>query len=121
MATILSEKIRLIDKGKETDVNIKHENYAKLKLYEALSDYGSWYIQSYRFTESGLYIKIQKDNEIKRFGFYPVTYNTIYIQNQTFVLEKDIPDLFFYTKFEEFKVSCAMLCASGFYNEYGSY
>ena len=67
MATILSKKLELIDGGKETDVNIKHENYAKLKLYEALSDYGSWYIQSYRFIESGLYIKIQKDNEVTQY------------------------------------------------------
>ena len=99
----------------------RYEQIAKQKLYEALSKYRLWNITNYHFTEHALYLKIQKENQIKRFGFYPVKYESIYVTDQTFTLEEDILDSCFYTRQQEFMVKLASCCASGFYNEFGSY
>ena len=99
----------------------RYEQIAKQKLYESLSKYRLWNITNYHFTEHALYLKIQKENQIKRFGFYPVKYDSIYVTDQTFTLEEDILDSCFYTRQQEFMVKLASCCASGFYNEFGSY
>jgi len=98
-----------------------YEHIAKQKLYESLSKYKLWNIKNYHFTEQALYLKIQKGDQIKRFGFYPMKYDSIYVSDQTFTLVEDILDSCFYTPKQEFLVRYTMCCASGFYNEFGSY
>ena len=99
----------------------RYEHIAKQKLYEALSKYKLWDVKNYHFTEQALYLKIQKGHQIKRFGFYPMKYDSIYVSDQTFTLAEDILDSCFYTRRQEFVVKLSSCCASGFYNEYGSY
>ena len=98
-----------------------YEHIAKQKFYESLTDYRLWNIKKYHFTEQALYLKIQKGNQIKRFGFYPMRYDSIYVTDQTFSLVEDILDSCFYTPKQEFMVKITSCCASGFYNEFGSY
>lgn len=98
-----------------------YEHNAKKKLYETLMQYRTWDIKSYRFTEQALYLKIQKGERVKRFGFYPVKYESIYVPNQTFTLIEDILDSAFYSPAEELYMKYLTCCASGFYNEFGSY
>ena len=99
----------------------RYEHTAKQKLFESLTDYRLWNITNYHFTEHALYLKIQKGNQIKRFGFYPMKYDSIYVSDQTFSLVEDILDSCFYTRRQEFMVKLGSCCASGFYNEFGSY
>jgi len=99
----------------------RYEHTAKQKLYESLNEYRSWDVVNYRFTEQALYLKIQKGNQIKRFGFYPKKYDSIYFPEQTFTLEHDVLESCFYTPKEEFVIRYATCCASGFYNEFGSH
>lgn len=98
-----------------------YEYYAKQKLYEALPKYRYWDIRNYRYTEQALYLKIQKGERVKRFGFYPVKYESIYVSNQTFTLVEDITDSCFYSPTYELYMKYLTCCASGFYNEFGSY
>jgi hypothetical protein len=121
MPTIQSKIIELLNEKDSDDQYSKYEKFAKLKLYQSLIRYSLWDVKRYHFTEHGLYIKIQKDDQIKRFGFYPITYGTIYLDNQTFILEDEIPESYFYTPMKEYIVLFSTLCATGFYNEFGSY
>jgi hypothetical protein len=125
MPTIQSKLLEILQTQLDTSDPMyyytHYEHIAKQKLYEALFKYSLWNVLNYRFTEQALYIKIQKGDKIKRFGFYPIKYDSIYVSDQTFTLVEDILDSCFYTHREEFMVKLASCCASGFYNEYGSY
>jgi hypothetical protein len=125
MPTIQSKRLEVLQTRLDSSDPMyhytKYEHYAKQKLYEALFKYSLWNVLNYRFTEQGLYIKIQKGDQIKRFGFYPVKYDSIYVPDQTFTLASDILDSCFYTRQQELMVKITSCCATGFYNEFGSY
>ncbi len=125
MPTIQSKRLEILqtqlDPSDPMYQYTKYEHSAKQKLYEALFKYSLWKVVSYRFTENALYIKIKKGDQVKRFGFYPKKYDSIYVPEQTFALESDVMESCFYTPRQELMVKITSCCVGGFYNEYGSY